>query len=71
MKIRRPTQEELQTCSTVELTDSMPWHPELQNDKPTTEEEYDNMMDLFEENLRSLNPIVIWFGFLRFQKLTD
>ena len=50
IKIRKPTEHELCTCTFVNLTNDMSWYPETKTDNDITPDKYDNIIEEAENN---------------------
>jgi hypothetical protein len=53
VKIRKPTDHELNTCTVIDITSPEPWYPENINDAELTEQDYDDLVA--EHDRRKLN----------------
>jgi hypothetical protein len=49
IKIRRPTKHERFKCPLIELTSDIPWHPEEYTEPELSSEDYNELVDQFEE----------------------
>jgi len=61
IKIRRPTKHERFTCPLFELTSDIPWHPEEYTEPELSTEDYNELVDQFEEkhlNIKRTERIV-------------
>ena len=54
LQIRRPTEEELDTCDVYEITSPLPWHPEQMNEDEVTPAVYDEMQRDYDD-IRHIN----------------